>query len=570
LPNRLPFKHIWHGDFEFTEGNTGNRLAPLCATFYEERSHRLIQLWQDEMGPGDPPILFGRDSVFCGHLVSAEARCFDVLGWPQPTYVLDTFVLHRLESNGKIPPTTKGESRNSLSAVLERRGLGSIAPTEKKMMREWIAAGGPFSIEDRRKIQDYNADDVRVLPPLLQKYQDWLLQDRHLFTALAYGRYMVAVGRMENFGIPIDMALHERIERHKAAVLQGLIAEIDARFGVFKGDVFSLRLFKEWLQREGIEWLYLDSRLPSTRDEVFKEQEHLHPDLPELRQLLKTKRQMAAKKKESPFPIGNDSRARTMLSPFASKTGRNQPRRFIFGAPKWRRIEIAPKPGRALIYADWVSQELFLAAYLSGDKKLLEAAASGDAYLAFAKQIGMVPPDATKQSHPRERAICKVLTLGLNYGMGYRRLAKQAQIPDEEALNLIKKRAALYPAYTAWSEEAVAEARNGIPLTSRLGWTLHTSVKAYRAKPTTAKNYKMQANGAELMRLACSLAVEDGLMICCPVHDALLAECAENEIEETKRRLRAAMDTATRMVLGGEATIPIEMKIYSDRNENLL
>ena len=43
---------------------------------------------------------------------------------------------------------------------------------------------------------------------------------------------------------------------------------------------------------------------------------------------------------------------------------------------------------------------------------LLEAAASGDAYLAFAKQIGMVPPDATKELHPRERAICKILTLG--------------------------------------------------------------------------------------------------------------------------------------------------------------
>jgi DNA polymerase I len=521
VPSRLPFARIWHGDFEYTEGSTGNRPVPLCATFYEERSGQLIQLWQDEMRPGESPIaLNDKDTVFVAHLASAEARCLDVLGWPQPRYVLDTFVLHRLESNGKLPPATKTESRNSLPAVLERRGLGSIAPAEKKSMQEWIAAGGPFSDEDRRKILEYNAGDVHVLPPLLRKYEDWLLRDRHLFTALIYGRFMVAAGRMENVGIPIDIQLHERIERNKEEILRGLIEEVDAKFGVFKKDVFNLKLFREWLQREGIDWFYLDSGMPSTKEETFKEFEHLHPDLPDLRQLTKTKRQLAAKKKELLFPIGDDGRARTMLSPFAAKTSRNAPRQFIFGAAKWRRFEIAPPPGSVLIYADWVSQELYVAAYLSGDGKLLEAAASGDAYLTFAKQIGMVPPDATKQSHPRERAICKILTLGLNYGMGQRRLARQAQISEEHALSLVKKRAALYPDFTAWSEEAVAEARNSIPLVSRFGWTLHTSVKLYRPKATTAKNFKVQAGGADLLRLGCCFAVEDRLRVCCPVHDA--------------------------------------------------
>ena len=154
------------------------------------------------------------------HFSSAEVRCFDVLGWPQPLYVLDTFVLHRLESNGKLPPATKNESHNSLPAVLVRRGLGSIAPEEKKAMQEWIAAGVRLP-EDRRKILDYNAGDVRVLPPLLRKYEDWLLRDRHLFTALLYGRFMVAAGRMENVGIPIDTALHERIEQHKGRYSTG-------------------------------------------------------------------------------------------------------------------------------------------------------------------------------------------------------------------------------------------------------------------------------------------------------------------------------------------------------------
>ena len=81
----------------------------------------------------------------------------------------------------------------------------------------------------------------------------------------------IRYSRVHNIGIPIDMALRERIERHKAAILQGLITEFDARFGVFKADVFNLRLFRKWLQRQGIEWLYLDSGMPSTRDEIFKD-----------------------------------------------------------------------------------------------------------------------------------------------------------------------------------------------------------------------------------------------------------------------------------------------------------
>ena len=80
--------------------------------------------------------------------------------------------------------------------------------------------------------------------------------------------------------------------------------------------------------------------------------------------------------------------------------------------------------------------------------------------------------------------------------MGYRRLGKQAQIPEEEALSLIKKRAALYPAYTAWSEKAVAEARNGIPLTSRLGWTLYVG----QALPGQADNREELQDAGEWRR----------------------------------------------------------------------
>ena len=70
--------------------------------------------------------------------------------------------------------------------------------------------------------------------------------------------------------------------------------------------------------------------------------------------------------------VGPDGRNRTMLSPFGARTGRNTPSntRFIFGPAVWLRGLIKPKPGTALAYIDWSSQEVAIAAALSGDAGL--------------------------------------------------------------------------------------------------------------------------------------------------------------------------------------------------------
>ena len=61
----------------------------------------------------------------------------------------------------------------------------------------------------------------------------------------------------------------------------------------------------------------------------------------------------------------------------------------------------------------------------------------------------------------------------------------------------------------------------------------------------------MQANGAEMMRLACSEATEKGIGVCCPVHDALLIEAPVNEIELAVKATQAVMQKASEIVLDG-------------------
>jgi len=59
----------------------------------------------------------------------------------------------------------------------------------------------------------------------------------------------------------------------------------------------------------------------------------------------------------------------------------------------------------------------------------------------------------------------------------------------------------------------------------------------------------MQANGAEMLRLACCLAVERGVKVCASVHDAILIEAPLNQLDQTIESAQQAMEEASELVL---------------------
>src|SRR5205807_5012904 len=103
--------------------------------------------------------------------------------------------------------------------------------------------------------------------------------------------------------------------------------------------------------------------------------------------------------------VGRDGRNRTLLSPFRSKSGRNQPSstKYIFGPSVWLRGLIRPPPGYGVAYVDWEQQEFGIAAALSGDRLMADAYLSGDPYLRFGQQCGAIPTDATRHTHAGQR-----------------------------------------------------------------------------------------------------------------------------------------------------------------------
>jgi DNA polymerase I-like protein with 3'-5' exonuclease and polymerase domains len=248
--------------------------------------------------------------------------------------------------------------------------------------------------------------------------------------------------------------------------------------------------------------------------------------------------------------VGDDGRNRTLLSPFRARTGRNQPSntQFIFGTSCWLRGLIKPDEGRAVAYCDWSQQEFGIAAALSGDKAMMDAYTSGDPYLTFAKQANAVPNDATKKSHARERELFKVCALAVQYGMGEASLANRLNEPDCVARELLRKHKTTYPTYWGWAQSAVDHAMLHGWLWTTFGWRIHVG---HRPNTSSLANFGCQANGAEMLRVACCLATERGIAVCCPIHDALLVEAANDEIEDVVVSTQAAMAEASRVVLGG-------------------
>jgi hypothetical protein len=80
------------------------------------------------------------------------------------------------------------------------------------------------------------------------------------------------------------------------------------------------------------------------------------------------------------------------------------------------------------------------------------------------------------------------------------------------------------------------------------GWTVQVGTDP---NPRSLRNFPMQANGAEMLRLVCILGVEAGITICAPVHDALLIEADSDAIAEQVRLMQELMAEASVIVLGG-------------------
>lgn len=533
------FREIWLVDFEF-RAEAGDRPEPICLVGHELRSDRVLRVWEDELlAMTKPPYSIDRETLFVAYYASAELSCHLALGWHLPERVLDLFVEFRNLRNGHPPPPAGGWS---LLGALRSFGLSTIGADEKESMRQRAVRGGPWADGEPASMLDYCESDVLALKKLLPH----MLPQIDFHRAVYRGRFMRAVAWMEHIGIPIDVEKYRTLMTHWSAITGGLIADIDRSFGVFDGQTFKAQRFVIWLAERGIVWPMLPSGRLALDEDTFRELAKIHPELAPLKELRTT----LSKMRLTDLAVGRDGRNRTLLSPYRAKTSRNQPStsRFIFGPACWLRSLIRPAPGFAIAYVDYSQQEFGIAAALSGDLAMMQAYSSGDPYLAFAKQAGAAPTDATRESHEEMRDQFKACSLGVQYCLGAAGLAYRIGEPIHRAVELLELHRRTYPTYWAWAQGAVDYAMTIGHLTTVFGWRVQAGPNA---NPRSFQNFPCQGNGAEMLRLACNLVTESGISVCAPVHDALLIEAPLEKIDQVVLRTQELMADASRVVLGG-------------------
>jgi hypothetical protein len=550
------FVEIWVIDFEF--GQDKNLLPDVrCLVAQELRSGARYAYWVCHLqGLSRPPFNVDGSTLIVVFYGLAELGCFAQLGWQYPVNLVDLYTECRHKWNG----VQLGGS--GLIDVAKRLGINAPGDMHKGDMRNLAVRGDPYSEEEKKSLLSYCGEDVATTAGVFSRLidADWFEPPNHLGLALLRGKYLSALADTERSGVPIDGEMLAACRDNWGAIRKALIEDLDQGFHVYDGETFKEARFVAYLKKSGIPWPRTEKGRPELKDDTFKERALLYPQIEPLRTLRKTLSQV----RDIKLTVGADGRNRYMQSPFGTVTGRNNPSttKAAFGLPRWLRGLVRPTEGYGLSYIDWSQQEFGIAAALSRDPEMQAAYRSGDPYLSFAKLAGAAPPDASKNSHPGVRELYKTCILAVQYQMTAQGLSRRLEKPLYEARSLLDQHKRLYGRYWEWIERVSDHAFLTKEMTACFGWRLGVSSQT---KPRTVANFQMQANGAEMLRLAVIFGGEEDIKICATIHDAILIEAPLGELEAQTAAMQSCMAKASRLVLDGfELSSDAEYTRYPD------
>ncbi|HEY8755476.1 MAG TPA: DNA polymerase I [Candidatus Dormibacteraeota bacterium] len=267
-----------------------------------------------------------------------------------------------------------------------------------------------------------------------------------------------------------------------------------------------------------------------------------------------------------PLLCAADSRVHTSFNQAVATTGRlssadpnlqNVPVRTAWGQ-RIRHAFVAD-PGQKLVSADYSQIELRVLAHVSGEPELIAAFERGeDIHRRTAAEVYDVAPEAVT---PDQRRIAKVVNFGVVYGLSDFGLARDTGMDQETARLFIEKYFDSFPAVTRYLERTRMHAREWGWVETFMGRRRHLpDIRAANrqlrgAAERMAVNMPIQGAAADIMKLAmirCDAALRDAGVrsrLLLQVHDELVLECPDDEVDRAVDLVREAMGGAAELVV---------------------
>lgn len=246
--------------------------------------------------------------------------------------------------------------------------------------------------------------------------------------------------------------------------------------------------------------------------------------------------------------------------PTRTDLGREIRKAFVSGA------------GRRFVSADYSQIELRIMAHLSGDEGLIAAFLAGkDLHRATAALILGATEDAVTKE---QRDWAKAVNFGIMYGMTSYGLARELGIEPDEAATFIDSYFNTYPRVKEYTERAIHDARRSGYSSTMLGRRrpirgLSSGTPSMRSlAERTAVNTPIQGSAADMIKLAMIEADRRLAGSALParmvlqVHDELVFEVDEGEVEEAAALARQSMERPPGMELG----VPVVVNVSVGRN----
>lgn len=243
---------------------------------------------------------------------------------------------------------------------------------------------------------------------------------------------------------------------------------------------------------------------------------------------------------------------------------------------KIRTAFIADK-GNKLISADYSQIELRLLAHIADIRQLKQAFADGDDIHAMtASEMFNVPVEGM----PREvRSRAKAINFGIIYGISAFGLANQLSIPREEAGDYIKRYFERFPGIKDYMEASKAFCRENGYVETIFGRRIHypeirASNPSIRANSERAAiNAPIQGSAADIIRRA-MVRMDEALAragqsarMLLQVHDELIFETAEAEVETTLPVVKSVMENAAMPAIALSVPLQVDARAADNWDE---